>query len=228
MNSTSTLSGSHLRTYQTIFQHPISHNLNWRDVHALFRHLGEVVEERNGNLKVTRNGHVLVLPPSRTKDVSESDELMTLRHFLTQSEAVPPAAIPPGTDWLLVIDHDEARIFRTELHGSLPHKVVPHEPNRYFRRAHKSKDFPKGEEDPEQASYFGPVVQALGTHGRILVFGSGTGRSSEMDQFIGWATAHHPELARRIMGSVVVDEHHSTEGQLLARARDFYAGLARS
>src|SRR5947208_1668371 len=45
MNSTAPLTGSHRRTYDTIFQHPASHNLAWHDVHALFRHLGKVVTE---------------------------------------------------------------------------------------------------------------------------------------------------------------------------------------
>ena len=35
--------------------------------------------------------------------------------------------------------------------------------------------------------------------------------------------AHHADLAEKIIGSVVVDAHHSTEDQLLAKARDFYA-----
>ena len=35
--------------------------------------------------------------------------------------------------------------------------------------------------------------------------------------------AHHPDVAERVIGSVVVDAHHTTEGQLLARAREFYA-----
>jgi len=223
MNSPTTLTGSHLRTYQTIFQHPISHNLGWHDVHSLFRHLGNVDEEPNGNLKVTRNGQILVLHPPRTKDVDETDELMALRHFLKRSEPGFPGTNGGEDHWLLVIDHDEARVFRTEMHGAIPQKVVPHEANRYFRRAHKSGDFPKGEENPEQNGYFEPVAKALETHGKILVFGSGTGRSNEMDQFIGWAKFHHPELAARVIGSVVVDEHHSTEPQLLAKARDFYA-----
>ena len=88
--STSALTGSHLRTYKTIFQHPISHNLGWHDVHALFRQLGQVEEEPNGNLKVTRNGQILVLHPPRTKDVSETDEVMALRHFLQRSDTIPP------------------------------------------------------------------------------------------------------------------------------------------
>jgi hypothetical protein len=39
MNTPNSLTGSHLRTYERIFQHPISHNLEWRDVHALFREI---------------------------------------------------------------------------------------------------------------------------------------------------------------------------------------------
>jgi hypothetical protein len=34
---------------------------------------------------------------------------------------------------------------------------------------------------------------------------------------------HHPDLAKRIIGSQVVDEHRLTDGQLLAKAREFYA-----
>lgn len=80
-----------------------------------------------------------------------------------------------------------------------------------------------GQEKPDPNSFFGPVTDALQGTGRILVFGTGTGTSSEMDQFIGWLKRQHPETARRVMGAVVVDEHHLTEDQLLAKARDFYA-----
>jgi hypothetical protein len=73
---TKTLSGSHLRTYERIFQHPISHNLEWRDVRSLF-----------GNLKITRNGHTFVLHPSGKKDISEMDEIMAIRHFLERSDS---------------------------------------------------------------------------------------------------------------------------------------------
>ena len=85
MNSTLPLTGSHLRTYRTIFQHPVSHNLRWRDVYALLRELGEVEEQPNGHLNVTRNGELLVLHRPRSKDVAEIDELMSLRHFLERT-----------------------------------------------------------------------------------------------------------------------------------------------
>jgi hypothetical protein len=226
MNTTASLTGSHRRTYATIFQHPISHNLEWRSVVSLLGCLGEIAEESNGNLRVTRNGHTLVLHPPRTKDVSESHEVMSVRHFLEQSEA--PAAAPAGkeTHWLLVIDHHDARIFRSEVHGALPVKILPHEPDDHFRHAHHSRDFSRGEEKPDPNSFFEPVARALQPAGPLLIFGTGTGMSSEMDQFVKWLELHHPEQAGWILGSIVIDEHHLTEEQLLAKAREFYAAAA--
>jgi hypothetical protein len=90
MKTTTTLSGSHQRTFDRIFQHPISHNLEWRDVHALLGEWGKVEKEHNGNLRVTRNGQTLVLHPTSKKDVTEMDEVMALRHFLEKSEAALP------------------------------------------------------------------------------------------------------------------------------------------
>jgi hypothetical protein len=92
MNPTSTLTGSHLRTYDRIFQHPISHNLEWRDVHALFGNIGSIEEESNGNFKVTRNGQNLILHAPRKKDIADMDEIMTIRHFLQRSEIETPTA----------------------------------------------------------------------------------------------------------------------------------------
>ena len=36
-------------------------------------------------------------------------------------------------------------------------------------------------------------------------------------------TKHHKEVAEHVVGTVVVDAHHQTEGQLLAQAREFFA-----
>jgi hypothetical protein len=221
-DSTPSLTGSHLRTYNTIFQHPISHNLEWRAVHALLANLGQVAEEPNGNFKVTRNGQILVLHPPRSKDVAEMDEIMDLRHFLKRSESAPLEPKEEEAHWLLVIDHHEARIFRSEMRGAIPLQILPHEPDDYFRHGRDSKEVSRGKEKPDPNSFFEPIARALNAPGQILIFGAGTGASSEMDQFIAWVKVHHPELARRIIGSLVVDEHHLTEGQLLAKAREFY------
>ena len=228
MNSTLPLTGSHRRTYETIFQHPISHNLQWRDVNALLEEIGHVAQEPNGHLKVTRNGQTMVLHSPRTKDFSDADELMDLRRFLERSETTPAATDEKDVHWLLVIDHHEARIFRAEMHGAVPQRLLPHTPEEYFRHAKHSREVSRGKEKPDPNSFFEPVAKALHAAGRILIFGTGKGTSSEMDQFIAWSKKHHPELAQRFIGSLTVDEHHLTDDQLLAKAREFYGSAQAS
>jgi hypothetical protein len=227
MTSTTTLHGSLLRTHNTIFQHPISHNLEWRHVHDLLRHIADVQEEHNGNLKVNRNGESLILRPSSHKDVADKEELMALRHFLQRSETRQPARDEKPSHWLLVIDHHAARLFRSEMHGAIPQKLTPHEPDRYFRHEQNSQNLSRGKVRPDPNSFFEPVAKVLEAVGQILIFGTGTGKSSEMDQFVSWLKLHHPELAKRIMGSLVVDESHLTDGQLLEKARYFYAHYSK-
>ena len=223
MKTTTPLNNAHQRTFDRIFQHPISHNLGWRDVHALLGEMGEVVQEHNGSLKVTRNGQTLVLPPTSKKDVAEMDEVMALRHFLERSETATSDLNGKEPHWLLVIDHHEARIFRAEMDGPTPQRILPFDPESYFRHAHNSKTTSRGQEKPDPNTFFEPVAKVLQAAGPILVFGTGTGTSNEMEQFIAWLKHHHPESAKRIIGSIVVDEHHLTDGQLLAKAKDFYA-----
>ncbi len=217
------LKGSHLRTYEKIFQHPASHNLAWRDALALFTHLGKVVVEPNGNLKIARHRHILILPPPRTKDVTSVDELMKLRRFLEVSEITGPASTTPVPQMLVVIDHHIARLFRLEMAKAIPQVILPHEPYEFFRQAHDARDFFSGKEKPPQNSFFEPVAEALKSATQILLFGTGTGASCEMEQFATWLKKHYAEVAQRIIGAVTVDEHHLTEAQLLAKARDFFA-----
>ncbi len=227
MNTVSSLTGAHLRTYNTLLQQPVSHNLGWHDVHALFRHLGELHEEANGNLKATRNGHSFVLHPAQTKEIATTEELMALRHFLARSETPRSGTSIDGPHLLLVIDHHEARIFHTEIAGGVPLRLKPHQPTGHFRHAPGARDFSRGQEKPDLNTFFEPVALALQKAGQILVFGNGTGSGSEMAQFIVWMEINHPITARRIIGAEVVDESHLTEGQLLTKARESYASIGR-
>ena len=224
--SSTSLTGLHLRTYLEIFRHPVSHKLAWRDVRTLLAHLGQVTEEPNGNLKAMRNGQILILHPPRTKEVAEISELMELRHFLERSELPAPPAEGTEIHWLVVIDHREARIFRSEIRGAVPQQILPHKPEDFFRHAHNSRDFSRGQEKPDPNSFFAPVARALNAPGKILVFGCGKGMGSEMEQFLSWLKRHHPELSGRIIGSLSIDEHQLTEAQLLAKAREFFASPA--
>jgi len=44
-----------------------------------------------------------------------------------------------------------------------------------------------------------------------------------MEHLVAELKAHHPELAARVAGTVVVNEQHMSDDQLLAEARAFYA-----
>jgi len=222
---TSQLTGSHRRTYDAIFRHPAARNVQWRNVRSMLGVMAEIVEEPNGNLKITHDGHTLLLHPPRHKDVAEVDDLVQIRHFLEQCGAPAPLLAAAGTHLLVVIDHRQARVYQTELHGSVPQRIVPYDPNGFGRHLHNVQDDANGQRKPELKSYYEAVAQTLRKAERILVFGSGTGASSAMEQLLIELKRHHHDLAERIVGMVVLDEPHLTEDQLLARAREVYAKL---
>jgi hypothetical protein len=139
-----------------------------------------------------------------------------------QSEAKPEAHL------LVVIDHREARIYKTELKGTVPERITPFDPHGFGRYLHSVTDDSNGQRIPERKSFYEAVTRSLKGAGQIVLFGTGTGASSAMEQLIGHLKHHHADVAKRIVGSVAVDEHHLTEGQLLARAREFYGALAES
>ncbi len=220
------LSGSHRATYNAIFQHPVARNLHWQSVRSMLAALAQVVEEPNGNLKVTRGQQLLVLHPSRDKDVAEIEELMQIRHFLERSGAILPESAVEGTHLLVVIDHREARIYKAELHGSLPQRITPYDPHGSGRYLHHVEEESHGQRKPEIKSFYEAVAKTLQHADNILLFGAGTGASSAMDELLAELKRRHARVAERIVGSVVVDEQHLTEDQLLAKAREFYARIA--
>jgi hypothetical protein len=219
------LKGSHRRTYDTLFRHPAARNLAWRDVRSMLGAVADVVEEDNRNLKITRNGQTLVLHPSLDKDVAEIEELMEIRHFLERSDTTLPEAAAVGVHLLVVIDHRHANIYKTELHGSVPQRITPYDPEGFGRQLHFVQNDSTGQRKPERKSFYKAVAQTLRKAEQVLVFGSGTGASSAMEQLLTELKLHHADVAKHIVGSIVLNETHLTDDQLLAKARDFYAKI---
>jgi hypothetical protein len=222
------LTASHRTTYAALFQHPVARNLDWRDVRSLLNVLGAVVPQPNGNLKVTRNGQTTVLRPSRDKHVADVEELMQIRHFLERSGAVAEEHVASGEHLLVVINHHEARVYETELRDSVPERIVPYEiggTGRYLRQVEDGNA--SGQRKPEQRGFYEAVATSLHGAQKILLFGSGTGSSSAMDHLLAELSRNHPDLAERVVGSVIVDETHLTDNQLLAKARECYSVVAQ-
>ena len=126
---------------------------------------------------------------------------------------------------LVVIDHHEARVYQTEARGAVPERIVPYDPHGYGRHLHAANEWMDGKRQPERKNFYEAVARTLRGAGQILLFGCGTGRSSAMGQLLADLESDHPDLAAVVVGSVVVDAHHTTENELLARAREFYAAF---
>jgi hypothetical protein len=220
----SQLSTPHQKVYQHIFQHPMPHNLQWREVWSMLNAIpGAVaVEDAGGNLKVSRNGQTLVLHRPRGKDLADKKELMQVRHFLERSIVPPAPAAATGTHLLVVIDHREARIYSTELSGSVAQRITPYDPFGFGRDLHYNQDDSNGQRKPERKSFYEAVAKTLRGAKQILIFGTGTGASSAMEQLLLDLKEHHHDVAERVVGSIAVDEHHLTEAQLLAKARNLF------
>ena len=133
----------------------------------------------------------------------------------------------PAKHLLVVIDHQEARVYHTEVHGAVPERIVPYDPHGYGRHLHSAHEWSDGKRLPEQKSFYEAIVKTLRGAEQILLFGSGTGRSSAMEQLLVDLKDHHADVAKKVIGSVVVDAHHTTEHQLLAKAKEFYEKFNR-
>jgi len=133
----------------------------------------------------------------------------------------------PATHLLVVIDHQEARVYKTEIHGAIPVSIAPYDPHGYGRHLHSAHEWTDGKRQPERKSYYEAVAKALRGAEQVLLFGSGTGRSSAMEQLLTDLKDHHADVAKKVIGSVVVDAHHTTEDQLLAKATAFYSEFNR-
>ncbi len=217
------MSGTHQNTYNAIFQHPAARNLQWHDVRSMLNSISEVEEEHNGNLRFTRHGETLTVHPPKHKDLSDIEELMKIRHFLERSAVPSPQTVADGTHLLVVIDHREARIYQTELHGEVPERIVPYDPDGLRRHLYYVGNEADGHQrQPELKSFYEAVAQTLRGAEKILIFGSSTGASSAMEHLLVDLKQHHPDIALKVIGTVIVNEQHMTEDQLLAQARAVY------
>ncbi len=135
------------------------------------------------------------------------------------------SAVLSGVHALLVISHKEAKVYLTEAKGSTSEQITPEGHHGHFSHVHSSHDYSDHIEKPNHKEFFEAITKSLETASQILIFGSGGGSSNMMGIYVEWLNAHHHTLAERLVGSVVVDQSHLTEGEILAKARDFYKAL---
>jgi hypothetical protein len=218
------LQGSHQRTFDAVFQHPIARNLAWRDVCSMLDAMTDVVQEKHdATLKVSRNGRMLLLHRPLRKNISDVQELMDLRRFLEQSILPSPQPRAAGVHLLVVIDHRLARIYKADLHGSMPQRLLPYDQSGAGRHLHHGEEDSNGQRKGDRRSFYQAVAKTLLDAEQILLFGSGSGAGGAVAELMRELQRSHKNLAARVAGVVVVDHTHLSEDQLLAKAREFYA-----
>jgi hypothetical protein len=85
------LSNHHRTTLGQIFQHPVSHNIEWRSVVSLLETLGSVTEHHDGKLAVTLGSQTEYLDPPAHKDV-DAQMVVDLRRMLGEAGYGPKIA----------------------------------------------------------------------------------------------------------------------------------------
>lgn len=85
------LSKNHRDTLLQIFQHPTSHNIEWRAVVSLLEAVGSVEERRDGKLEITLGRETEVFTRPKGKDV-DVQEIVDLRRMLTSAGLAEVAA----------------------------------------------------------------------------------------------------------------------------------------
>ena len=76
------LNNHHRTTLAKIFQHPVSHNLEWKDVLSLMGAVGVVEEKRDGKYSLTLGSEIETLERPKHKGVN-AQEVLDLRRMLT-------------------------------------------------------------------------------------------------------------------------------------------------
>jgi hypothetical protein len=82
------LNHRHRDTLEKIFSHPLSGNVEWRQVLSLLEAVATTTQEPNGKVKVELGGETEVLRPPNGKDV-DRQMIVDLRRMLTNAGLEP-------------------------------------------------------------------------------------------------------------------------------------------
>jgi hypothetical protein len=147
-----------------------------------------------------------------TAGICDRKEQAKLNHTEAVRPTPAPAVVVDGAHLLVVIDHRQARVFKTELRGAVPQRIVPYDRDGLGRHLHEVEGVATGKRRPERKSFYEAVARTLRDAAEVVVFGHGTGASSAMDQLVAELTRFHPELARLVVGTFAVDGYRAPGG----------------
>lgn len=211
-------------TFDLIFTRPALHGIRWSDVQSLLESKGNLVKEHNGNYRAEVGPNALVFHSPAHSDIISVEQVMDLRHLLKGLDE----PIPEQEDFhaLLVLEHSVAKVYRIGISEEVPVSVEPYDPSGHRHQVHSAHDSANSPETPHQEEFFRSVAGILAGADQIIIFGSGDGSSNAMARFVGWLKQHNELLFSRVVKAQKIDVSHTTDHQLITKAREVYADLA--
>lgn len=123
------------------------------------------------------------------------------------------------------IDHHEARLYHMVSGTGTEHETLhPYDPHhiRSHLTEHASQSHYQGQRAPEDPQYYAAIAKSLQNADEIILMGEGHGHSNAAMQLTKYLGKHAPETLDRVIAVESLSKHHSTEKQLLARARAIF------
>jgi hypothetical protein len=117
---------------------------------------------------------------------------------------------------LVVIDRDEARVFRTLIPGTEPVKISADVPP-------TDSAVPFSMRNPPSPDYLAAVAQSIGETGVLQVYGRGPNSGGEVEALIAWLDVYQPEIAGRVVFTQIVPDRFASDNRLLTQARNYLA-----
>ena len=77
------LTNHHRTTLRQLFQHPVSHNIEWHAARSLLEAVGSVVDHHDGKVAVTIGSETEFFDPPAHKDI-DTQMVVDLRRLLAQ------------------------------------------------------------------------------------------------------------------------------------------------
>ena len=222
LNLNAVETGRGRRTLDSIFQHPLAHNLEWREVVALMESIGSATEKRDGEFSLQAGDQHFSMKKPHDKDVAGTD-VMALRHFLTRAgwspDAAPRAETQPiSPNSIIVIDHAGAKIYHLAMsNGDGSGQAIAAESSQHVLHEvdRKQHDADREEHYPEDERFFDAVVSAITLSGPVVIIGHGKGQSNEADHLRAYLNKHHKNVAARVVREIVADLPSLTTPELL-------------
>jgi hypothetical protein len=225
------LTGSHRRTLEALFHHPVPHNLSWMDALHLLEHLGSAEEKADGKYSLTMKGQHVIFHKPHAKHL-DAREITELRHYL-QSAGVSPQnpyglpapAEPDSVDVVVLIDHHGAKLYRVNLASKESGETVrPYDPHHFLHHLHhREEDRERGQRAPEDLTFYDRIAEALREADRIVLLSHGTGLSNASQMLAERLKKQHPDVYARIVRQADVNTSAMTEAEVIAYARQALA-----